>query len=883
MDWKFENTKNDSSGNGYTATSASSTYTSTPNQTLVYGTVYQPDAPAVLTYARAARVGVAESLSCANSFSWLQSSAAVTCDWAATPQNSQTCTFDDATSNPTPTLTSSAFGECTVTLTATDTTAVTATATYHLGAVPATSNGVVTHADANVGKIFGPIMAYGYSPWQYMDYQDAAMAVAQASRIAAISPPTWATWKTGTISWRKRSTTMASTATVGDATITVTDATQFDNTTFPMILTNDVYNGFLLRVCSKGSGGTANVYTVCSSGWGWDSTTPINLSGSIYQLKATGSGTAFLTDLCTGGAAVHTSNLIAVEWSHPNIPTGGASPLVSSSLEGSHVDCESDTEAYFIGLLNAVDGSIETGVHYAVSQGTWVGEQGISYYDTGEAMAAYYYRTGLKSALDAWRLLAVYWPWQPAIQGGYNTNPPRDQSMQSVFASAALDSAQHSAYIWPLLRTWVAQGDLSAYPCYSDLREGAYVGIWAALGAMLDPDSGNRATAAALVAGNYTRDNTCKGASNNAPSVQFPTSDLVSGYVYQSGLTVTNGSAIVTGSGIPSSFCPSIQVTATLTNGSATMHRTSGSAWQTDTSYIAIVRGARADGGAFESRYAWTSGDDATLPYVFEGTTASYTVDLFSTAAAPYYYMTIHDVSNTAFTDAGFGNIYSCTWNNSGQITLDRNWGSATITGTAAAGRYVQVGWGTQPFILSLKVQQYQYSYLSGKAEYLALRNSAAEWFRSTLNNTLIAPYYTRGSAMSEPPWQASINVGCLSCGGDTSYDAGEMRAGLGGEAFNSIAYWGPSHLTDADALFNALWGKSGYNVGAAGSAPAIQGWDCWTGSGGACVGNSTPLTSYKWPGFFFGVGMAHQWPAARLAQGGVSLFNTGTSNSVFK
>ena len=28
-------------------------------------------------------------------------------------------------------------------------------------------------------------------------------------------------------------------------------------------------------------------------------------------------------------------------------------------------------------------------------------------------------------------------------------------------------------------------------------------------------------------------------------------------------------------------------------------------------------------------------------------------------------------------------------------------------------------------------------------------------------------------------------------------------------------------------------------------------------------------LGSYKWPGFFFGVGMAHQWPAARL--GGVA------------
>jgi hypothetical protein len=28
-------------------------------------------------------------------------------------------------------------------------------------------------------------------------------------------------------------------------------------------------------------------------------------------------------------------------------------------------------------------------------------------------------------------------------------------------------------------------------------------------------------------------------------------------------------------------------------------------------------------------------------------------------------------------------------------------------------------------------------------------------------------------------------------------------------------------------------------------------------------------LASYKWPGFFFGVGMAHQWPAARL--GGVA------------
>jgi hypothetical protein len=60
------------------------------------------------------------------------------------------------------------------------------------------------------------------------------------------------------------------------------------------------------------------------------------------------------------------------------------------------------------------------------------------------------------------------------------------------------------------------------------------------------------------------------------------------------------------------------------------------------------------------------------------------------------------------------------------------------------------------------------------------------------------------------------------------------------------------------DIFYGATYGAAGYT--AAGF---------WTDGLTASNLDDVSLGSYKWPGFFFGVGMAHQWPAVRL--GGVA------------
>jgi hypothetical protein len=66
---------------------------------------------------------------------------------------------------------------------------------------------------------------------------------------------------------------------------------------------------------------------------------------------------------------------------------------------------------------------------------------------------------------------------------------------------------------------------------------------------------------------------------------------------------------------------------------------------------------------------------------------------------------------------------------------------------------------------------------------------------------------------------------------------------------------------TFGDTVYGSIWASSTYTAPGFYTAPDnIQASNCYP----------VNLAYYKWPGFCFGIGMSHQWPAARV--GGVQL-----------
>jgi hypothetical protein len=359
---------------------------------------------------------------------------------------------------------------------------------------------------------------------------------------------------------------------------------------------------FLSTVCPAGIGPAAAIYyntgTVTATagsatlegagGTAWSSSLlsrPIMISGTYSTgtpfrfistvLSVTDADTLVMARVFPAGAdtaagltywVLGGAYYIAPEWTHPTIPTGGASPLVSSTLMLGAV-CESDTAVYTELWLEAWGSATETSMRYALVTGVWPSDFGISYYDEALAHQALYLRSGGAYALTAAQKLTNYWPWYPGFAGGVTTGKARQASIISSFASASIPELGGNTTNWPILRGFASAGQYiaSTNNCLDNEREASYTMAWAALGALFDPDPAFNAQWVTAVQQAYTRDNLCKGTGYEFPQYIFPDSPSATG------LTATNGSAIITGSGLTSALCHgAIAGTVTHESGSTT-------------------------------------------------------------------------------------------------------------------------------------------------------------------------------------------------------------------------------------------------------------------------------------------------------------------------
>ena len=614
---------------------------------------------------------------------------------------------------------------------------------------------------------------------------------------------------------------------------------------------------------------TAGNTTLTGSSTAWDSN---SLTGLRVRIAGTHSGTPFVFFAGIASVGSPTSITLTRAWPADADPANGLSyaiiragkyiarnwlrPDGSTGQQLSGIaSCESDTQLYHTDgdAIATYSTARQTNQQYSSSSSTWLSEFGPNYYDEVLAHYAGYYRSGSNLFLSNARAIGDYWAAMPELDQGYFPVTPRHAGVTGMVAGAVLDGrASNWVAIRKLANSAIAgafSGGAILSGCDSDVREDAYGLSWIALAAMFDPvDTGNpadpnqRSYWKAQLANAYTRDQGCLA--DGVFSQPF--------YGGSNGtFSMTQGNATATGSSIPQSLCAvSATGTITVTNGGTTA---TGAGFRADQKIV--IKGTRNHSGyVFYSLFTLNSPTSIVLTTPFDGDSGTYPYQIESDQNFLSFAANGADHTN-------LNNFYACQWVDSSHITLDRPWEGSTGTFNATRNLSTYVGFGATPFQNGIKTLAMRYAALgatgSTSTNYAALDQTVANWILTNGFDPVTGGlYYARGFYNCEPP-----GIYKIGCDYGPSVDAKVAARTLSGEAQNamSIAYQADptqSNLAFGDQFYGAQWGKPGY-----GTPPYSDGVYLDTL-------DSDGTFAYKWIGFLFGIGMSHQWPAARL--GGV-------------
>jgi hypothetical protein len=520
--------------------------------------------------------------------------------------------------------------------------------------------------------------------------------------------------------------------------------------------------------------------------------------------------------------------------------------------------CESDTIAYlYSGYDTPFNGTLQNGKKYSYKDGGgYAGAFGVNFYGEDLAHRALYYRSGWNFALQAARVMSDQYVTSPYLDGGDigGYSLLIGAGVIGGFAANILDTTDPDRPQWSDLRGFAKMGTIGALPCNSDdTRDTGYFAAWLTLAADYDPDPVKRADWKNQLALIYSRDQKCKGADNS----------WANGFLWNNGsaaLNLTNGSPIATGTNIPPAICFGIA------SGTVTVNHNSALALGTGlVPGNKIVISGTMNGSPYTGHFQFAINKDGTvtLAALWPGDSgaASYIIennDYLSTLA-----ISVDDPQLTK--------NWACIWNNPTQITLNRPWDGPT-EGNAHMYSYVLAGFGQQPYMLGIKLFQMRLASQNDDAtmasNYASLAAQAAKWIHDVGYDPVTQGlHYGRIYAACEPltfpPPNSAFTARTPGC--NNGLDPASIRTArvLTAEASQALRTYYESNPTPeaktwGDTAYGSIWGNPVYTTGGV-----------YSDSNYVRDENSnSSLAAYKWTGFFFGMGMVHQWPAVRL--GGV-------------
>jgi hypothetical protein len=522
--------------------------------------------------------------------------------------------------------------------------------------------------------------------------------------------------------------------------------------------------------------------------------------------------------------------------------------------------CESETAMFATAShdIPQINTTTFSDVHYSYDDALGIqSAYGPNFYGSGLAALAFYLRSGWDFANTTHKMMDDTWVKNPEIGGGWLGGIPLLQGGGVVGAIASLVLDPTTALSWSDVRAFAARGEIGSMSCSAaDTRDSSYLASWLTLLANYDPDETQRAKwKTALGSGPnsiYAREQRCKGNDNS-----WANSFLFSPNIGP--LTVTNGSATVTGSGIPQSACYGVESgTVTVTKGSGAFtgqrlidgNKITISGTLNGQPYTGTFAFSQTGGIAGTLAALWP-GDSGTFPYVIENN------DNLTTIAM-----------NNA--DPQLTKNWACTWVDAGHVTLNRPWDGPSTAGTPAyLFQYNLAGTGQQPYMMGIKATQLRWASQNDDssiaANFASLAPLAATWIHDFgYDPNTQGLDYGRGFQACEPSTTATPGTAFQSrtpgCNYGLQPDAVQAARVLSAEANPAIGLY---YISRGYFRQARLWGDRVYG--------SLWGYCPYTAPGFYCDSNYVrnensdgSLASYKWPGFFFGMGMAHQWPAVR-------------------
>jgi hypothetical protein len=589
--------------------------------------------------------------------------------------------------------------------------------------------------------------------------------------------------------------------------------------------------------------------------------------------------------------------------------TEGLEPVVSyTRFWPVSYGCESDTLAYIYPAWDPGGANLGTVAQpYTYQIGTsWYNQSstgGLDFYSEDLANLAGWLRSGLKQFHDSSMMIGDIWSRQPQkSNGGDGSLLFYGGPVIGGIANAMLSDTGHGTQ-WKNIRSY-AIGAIGGYPgpasphndCNNDdSREKGYQGAFLALAAEFDPDTTSSYAPGGISWHQYWQNNLGQYAANEgACANQFGSTE----YSWRStfygwpesqssanAVTLTSGSAAGTGTGLANNFCFGIgqASNATVTNGSSVVTGTSfpTSGWNR----VAITGPGLTDrnGGSVPTLWVYATPNSSTqftigFGATWPGATSGSASVIFDNSSARGDAVTSF-MSTEA--DPMAQQEWSCIYNSSTSITLNRPWTGSNGVNYASSSNIV--GFGVQPFMLGIR----QYAWLQAQqasaatqpsvsAEFAAFRNAAGNYEHDSYDPISGANYYG-----IQP---ACIPMTPASMGNGVCY-SGYPPTGLPGANYNYTAervntIENSMSLTDyyvaqggsqsaiawGDMMYGNCMGNPQYT--ASGYYAANDGNTCDSSNGNLSASTNWGIGEGKWYGFFFGIGASWRWPAQRL--GGV-------------